>query len=31
MNKLTKDALFLVAVELNDIDLANFCKTNKKN
>jgi hypothetical protein len=30
MNKLTKDPLFLVALELNDVDLANFCKTNKK-
>ena len=27
---LSKDPLFLVALELNDVDLANFCKTNKK-
>jgi Leucine-rich repeat (LRR) protein len=30
MNKLTKDPLFLVALELNDVDMANFCKSNKK-
>ena len=29
MEKLTKDPLFLVALELNDIDMANFCKSNK--
>jgi Leucine-rich repeat (LRR) protein len=27
---LSKDPLFLVALELNDVDLANFCKSNKK-
>jgi Leucine-rich repeat (LRR) protein len=27
--KLTKDIIFLIALELNDVDLANFCKTNK--
>lgn len=29
MNKLTPDALFLVAIELDDISLLSFCSTNK--
>jgi Leucine-rich repeat (LRR) protein len=29
MNQYTKDILFLIAIEFDDIDLANFCKTNK--